>query len=120
MSILKIPFTGPVDTTTLGEALKTLNLPGLGVVSQLSRETDADGKLVLGGDGRPVAVAPYVMVESGRLTAARRAAVEAAVAGHVPPAAPKPVMNVEDLWNVLRTKGVVADSDVPAGRRRPQ
>jgi len=38
-----------------------------------------------------------------------------------PPALPVllPAMNVEDIWEVLRTKGVVVDADVPAGRRQP-
>ena len=119
MSTRKIPFAGPVDLAALGEELKALTLPGLGVVSRLSRETDADGKLVLGDNGRPVAVPPYVMIESDPLTAAQVTAAEALVAAHVPPTREPPVMNAEDIWEVLRVKALVTDADVPADRRRP-
>ena len=33
--------------------------------------------------------------------------------------AEKPPMDAENLWEVLRAKGVVADADVPADRRQP-
>ena len=31
----------------------------------------------------------------------------------------KPPMDAEDVWEVLKTKGVVTDADVPADRRQP-
>lgn len=31
----------------------------------------------------------------------------------------KPPLNVEDVWEVLKIKGVVTDADVPADRRQP-
>lgn len=40
-------------------------------------------------------------------------------AWNAPPAPPDPGMTVEDLWEVLRGKGVVTDADVPGDRRRP-
>lgn len=31
----------------------------------------------------------------------------------------KPPMTIEELWEVLRSKGTVTDVDVPADRRQP-
>ena len=122
MSILKIVFSGPVDTGALSGELTALNLPGLGTVSRLSRQTDAAGKPVLGGDGKPVAVPPYVMIETDPLTPAQVTAAQEAVAAHVPPTAPKPAMDAEDIWRVLKAKvpPLVTDADVPPTRRAPQ
>lgn len=32
---------------------------------------------------------------------------------------PKPPLDAEDIWRVLRAKGVVTDNDVPTARRTP-
>lgn len=106
MSILKIAFPGPVDTMTLHSELTALTLPSLGVVSRLSRKTDNAGKLVLGDDEKPVAVPPYVMIESDPLTPAQVTAARAAVAAHVPPAAPLPTITADQLARSLLDAGV--------------
>ena len=111
MSILKVKFAKPVDTGALGLELTALALPGLGVVSRLSRKTDADGKRVFDKDGRPIAVPPYVMIESDPLTPAQVAMARAAVAGHVPPLPEKPVDVLSELVDVLVAKGALAMAD---------
>ena len=120
MSILKIAFSGPVDTGALHGELAALTLPGLGVVSRLSRETDADGKLVLGNDGRPVAVPPYVMIVSDPLTAGQVTAVEAAVAAHVPAATPTAADRIDreaqanPMWRAWVNRQAVKEGKTPA------
>ncbi len=121
MSILRIAFPGPVDTGVLHDELEALNLPSLGVVSRRSRKTTAAGKVVL-QNGKPVAVSPYVMIETDPLTPAQVTAAQEAVAAHVPPTAPKPAMDAEDIWRVLKAKvpPLVTDADVPPTRRVPK
>ena len=77
----------------------------------------ADGTLILttsDPDAEPpdAATSTEVAPESGRQV------WDGAKWGPVPPPE-KPPMDAEDLWNVMKGKGMVTDADVPGDRRQP-
>ena len=84
--MLRLPDR-PINERQLITELAALDLPGLTGVARLSRDVDGQGRAVR-ENGAVRKVAPYILVKSDSLSEPQKAAVEAAVARHVPVFAP--------------------------------
>lgn len=84
----RITLTKAIDTTALSREIEALNLPNFKGVMKLERDIDANGRVILDDNRKPVKVPPYLLINADPLTGPQRASVQILITNHVIPPIP--------------------------------
>lgn len=110
------PKTKPINNNQLHMELKRLKLPTFLGVMTMNRETDSEGKLVLGQENfKPIIVAPYISVKIGNVSSEQEQLVRDTISSHVANFSPSTretaiIDAKERLKNIILPSGTLKDT----------
>ncbi len=114
----KFPYNGE-NVAQIIEELRPLNLPDFKGVAHLSRALDDEGQLIKEADGKPKKVVPYLYIKTSATSQTKFDEVAVVINAHVAQPLPEPIpspLTVEELYDMLKAKGFLVDSDRPRPR----